>query len=231
MSEKTVPGDSPPVTGDQKPPANGERSLHKHLLNKAKQCSVNEAKYIEKLGNAKGKEVFKYLLLLNCIECESYVTEVQLQAQKIFNWSVGIAAAGFSLVMASAIAAIASQMVSQQGLEIAYITGVSGIITTFISSIFLTLYYRSLRRMDEFHTQLREAQKIIMGLFLSGLMQKGQRSTEAMQKMIDLLMLSMEIPVKDNSNGTAKTKEQSLLIEVQKGMSKAMGVTAPQPPE
>jgi len=229
MSEKTVTDNIPPATGDQKPPANGEKSLHKHLLNKVKQCSVNEAKYIEKLGNAKGKEVFKYLLLLNCIECESYVTEVQLQAQKIFNWSVGIAAAGFTLVMASAAVAIASQMVSQQGLEIAYITGISGVITTFISSIFLTLYYRSLKRMDEFHNQLREAQKIILGLFLSGLMQKGQKSSEAMQRMIDQLMSPIETQIKNNGHGKYKTKKLSQFLEDQKDISQAIALAAQQP--
>ena len=229
MSEKPVTDNIPPAKGDQKPPTNGEKSLHKHLLNKAKQCSVNEAKYIEKLGNAKGKDVFKYLLLLNCIECESYVTEVQLQAQKIFNWSVGIAAAGFALVMASAAAAIASQMVSQQGLEIAYITGISGVITTFISSIFLTLYYRSLKRMDEFHNQLREAQKIIMGLFLSGLMQRGEKSSEAMQRMIDQLMSPIEIPVKNNGHGKYKTKKPSQFLEDQKDISKAIALAEQQP--
>jgi hypothetical protein len=229
MSEETVADNIPPATGDQKTPAKGEKSLHKHLLNKVKQCSVNEAKYIEKLGNAKGKEVFKYLLLLNCIECESYVTEVQLQAQKIFNWSVGIAAAGFALVMASAAAAIASQMVSQKGLEIAYITGISGVLTTFISSIFLTLYYRSLKRMDEFHNQLREAQKIILSLFLSGLMQKGQKSSEAMQRMIDQLMSPIETQIKNNGHGNYKTKELSQFLEDQKDISQAIALAAQQP--
>ena len=202
-------------TGDAPRPALGKRSLHKHLLNKAEQCSDYEKKYIEKLGNAKGKDVFKYLLLLNCVECESYVTEVQLQAQKIFQWSVGISAAGFFMIMASAATAIASQMVNQRGLEIAYITGVSGVITTFISTVFFTLYYRCLRRMDEFHTQLREVQKIVMSLFLSGLLQKGPQGSEVMQRMIDQLMPSMDIRFKSNGNGKTRMKDQTLVLENQ----------------
>ena len=213
MSDTRPPDKEPPRIEDSPIPAKGRKSLNKHLLNKVEQCSDYEKKYIEKLGNAKGKEVFKYLLLINCIECEAYVAEVQLQAQKIFNWSVGIAVVGFSLVLASAAVAIALQMVNHRGLEIAYITGISGVITTFISSIFLTLYYRSLRRMDEFHAQLRDVQKIIMSLFLSGLMQKGPRSSEAMQNMIDQLMSSMDIHIKHSGNGKKETREKSPLLE------------------
>ena len=68
--------------------------------------------------------------------------------------------------------------------------------------------------MDEFHNQLREAQKIILGLFLSGMMQRGPKSSEAMQRMIDQLMSPIEIQIKNNGHGKYKTKEPSLLSEL-----------------
>jgi hypothetical protein len=43
------------------------RSIKAHLLNKAQKCADNREIYTEKLGTARGNEVFKYLLLLNCI--------------------------------------------------------------------------------------------------------------------------------------------------------------------
>ena len=84
--------------------------------------------------------------------------------------------------------------------------------------------------MDEFHNQLREAQKIILGLYLSGLMQKGQKSSEAIQRMIDQLMSPIEIQIKNNGHGKYKTKDPSQFLEDQKDISQAIGLAA-QPPE
>ena len=187
------------------PVASEKKSTRDHLLNTAKQCLDDRKKYIEKLGNAEGKEVFKYLLLLNYIECESYVNEIQLQAHTIFGWSTGIAVVAFFLVAVSVFAALTSQLfMNGQGLQVIYVSGISGVITSFISGIFFYLYNRSLKRLEEFHTQLRNVQKIAISLFLSGLMQNSSQSDKEMKGMIDQLMSTMNADA-TNRNGNIKT--------------------------
>ncbi len=104
-------------------------SIQAHLLSKAQKCVEEREEYVARLGDAEGNDVFKYLLLLNCIDCQGYVAEIQLQAHNSFRWSTRIAVAGFSLVTVSVIVAISSQMLDGKSLEIAYISGISGLIT------------------------------------------------------------------------------------------------------
>lgn len=169
-------------------------STRAHLMRKAQQCLDERDKYIAKLGDAQGNDVFKYLLLLNCIDCEGYVTEIQLQAHNSFRCSAGIACAGFCLLTLCALAAGASKVpqLHLESIELAWVSAVSGVITTFISSIFFYLYSRALKRLDEFHTQLREIQRIVASLFLSGLIQQSDQSDQERKEIIGLLLSDLD---------------------------------------
>lgn len=84
-------------------------SFKGHLLRKAQQCQNERDKYVHEMGKAQGNDVFKYLLLLNCIDCQGYVIEIQLQAHNSFRWSTGIACFGFGLVTLIALLAVAAK--------------------------------------------------------------------------------------------------------------------------
>jgi uncharacterized membrane protein len=182
------------------------------LLRKAHECADARNKYTIMLGDAQGNDVFKYLLLLNWIDCQGYITEIQLQAHNSFRWSIRIACAGFFLLTVFAIAAGASKVsqLHMEGIELAWVSGISGVIATFISSIFFYLYARSLRRLDEFHTHLREIQRIVSSLFLSGLIQSSDEGDEERKQIISLLLSGLDRPCRHETNLRRKEGTASL---------------------
>jgi uncharacterized membrane protein len=190
MNSSSTSNDPSSNNAERMTPRADRTSTKEHLMRKAQQCELQRDKYITKLGDAQGNDVFKYLLLLNCIDCQGYVTEIQLQAHNSFRWSTFIACAGFFLLTVFAIAAGASKVpqLHMQDIELAWITGISGVITTFISTIFFYLYSRALKRLDEFHTQLREIQRIVSSLFLSGLIQQSDQGDQERKEIIGLLL-------------------------------------------
>jgi hypothetical protein len=171
-----------PKTGRQQPVgdtssqgANSRKSrtsVREHLLHKARQCDDLRKHYMDHLGNAQGNEVFKYMLVLNCIDCQSCVAETLLQAHQSFRWSTRAAVSGFLLVVATITAMVALPMLARDvKIEMTTISSISALMTTFISGVFFYLYRVSLGRMDQFHTQLRETQKIVVSLLSGGVSQ------------------------------------------------------------
>jgi hypothetical protein len=69
------------------------------ILQKTLDDAQKEKKtYTDKLENAKGDEIFKYVLLMNSAALEEYVAQTRLQAQQSFVSSIGVAVAGFILL-------------------------------------------------------------------------------------------------------------------------------------
>jgi hypothetical protein len=62
--------------------ANSGHSVRKHLYRKVKHCDDARTRFTKRLGDAQGNDIFKYMLILNCIDCQSYVAELR-EAQKI----------------------------------------------------------------------------------------------------------------------------------------------------
>lgn len=175
------------ITADHK---KSHSSLHAHLLHKAQQCEDAREHMIARAADASGNEVFKYMLLLNCLECQSYVTEIQLQAHQSFRWSTYAGIAGFLLVSISIVAAFTAHMLDKKVVEVTLLSALAGVITTSISSIFFYLYNRTLKRMDNFHTQLRDTQKLIVSLFLSGLDEQDDHQHQRTNEIIHFLLLT-----------------------------------------
>jgi hypothetical protein len=174
-------------------PVSPESGVREHLLQKARQCEHDWRTGICRLADAEGNEVFKSVLLLNCIECHGYVTQTELQALQSFRWSIRAAVAGFVLVIATFLSLIILPMFLEnfKG-EITTISLVATVLTTFISSIFFYLYRESLKRMESFHNQLREVQKVVFGLFLKGISESSAQSDEERREILRFLMPSDE---------------------------------------
>jgi hypothetical protein len=121
------------------------------------------------------------------------VTQTELQALQSFRWSIRAAVAGFALVIAAFLSLIVLPMFLEnfKG-EITTISLVASVLTTFISSIFFYLYRESLKRMESFHNQLREVQKVVFGLFLKGISEGSAQSDEERREILRFLMPSDE---------------------------------------
>jgi len=163
-----------------------KHSIRDFVLGSAKMIVDDRQYYTKQMSEAQGRDVIKYLLTLNTIECQGYVSEIQLQAHRSFTHSFYAGIVGLVLVIVSIVVALWSRFYNYN-MDIAYITGVSGIITQFISVIFLSIYYKSLNRMDKFHDSLRDVQKEIISIFVAGLVDEPNMRRELDAKEIEHL--------------------------------------------
>jgi hypothetical protein len=167
-----------------------ENGKGERLSIKARECDAAWRANIPRLANSQGNDVFKYVLLLTCIECHSYVTETQIQASRSFRASSGAAVAGFCLVTTTILAMLFMPvLVEDFKVEITTISLLSGVMTTFISTIFFKIFRESQERMERFHNDLRETLMISCGLFLKGIAVDDQCDDERME-IIRFLMRS-----------------------------------------
>lgn len=169
---------------------------------KARECDAAWRTNIGRLADAQGNDVFKCVLLLTCIECHSYVTETQIQAGRSFRASSRAAVAGFCLVASTIVAMLFLPMLGDFKVEITTISVLSGVMTTFISTIFFKIHRESQERMERFHDDLREVQRIACGLFLKGIAVEPDQCDEERQEILRLLMHS------DHGKRTASEKRQ-----------------------
>ena len=137
--------------------------------------SFNESKeekrnYVSKLEAAEGDMVYKYVLLINIAALEGYVAQTRLQAQQSFNLSRFIALAGFVIIAV----AIALSIILTAGsdsivnLNAAYLAGIAGVLTEFISGVFFYLYSKTLNQINLFHDKLVDMQKTSLEYLHSG---------------------------------------------------------------
>jgi TRADD-N domain-containing protein len=177
-------------------------AVTEHLLVQARHCDDAWKKNIDRLAAADGNDVFKYVLAVSCIECHGYVTETQLQALQSFRWSIRAAIAGLSIVAVSLLAIMFLPPMLGENFkgEIKTVSLISGVMTTFISSVFFYLYRESLKRMEKFHDQLREVQKVVFGLFLRGISGETGNSDEERREILRFLMRYDD----DKDSGPAK---------------------------
>lgn len=180
-----------------------ERGESERLQIQAQKCDAEWRANIGRLADSQGNDVFKYVLLLTCVECHSYVTETKIQAGRSFRATSRAAVAGFGLVVITIVAMLFLPMLDRNfRVEITTISLLSGIMTTFISTIFFKIYLESQKRMERFHNDLREAQKIACGLFLKGIAVEAGQCDEERMEILRSLMHS------DHSNGRTSGKYQ-----------------------
>jgi len=114
--------------------------------------------YAQKLEEAQGDDVFKYLLLMNASALEQYVTQTRLQAEQSFHLSRVVAIVGFVLLAISIGLGVYTNLSGGNTRDAAYLSGIAGVLTEFISGVFFYLYNKTLQQLNLFHNRMLSAQ-------------------------------------------------------------------------
>src|SRR5258706_16316441 len=102
---------------------------------------------------------------------DAYITDTRIQARLSFRRCLFVALCGALLLFVAIGLGISSQVVPHMPpLQIAYLTGVAGIITQLISGVFFYFYNMTLRQINLFHSGLESSRKVCISLFLQSLM-------------------------------------------------------------
>ncbi len=136
-----------------------ESHVTESLKSSAQRSYDDKRTYEEKLEKATGIDVFKYVLLINVSALEGYVAQSRLQAQQSFNLSRFISIAGFIIVAIAIGLSIYLTITGNQNLNAAYLAGIAGVLTEFISGVFFFLYSKTLTQINLFHDKLVDMQK------------------------------------------------------------------------
>jgi len=131
----------------------------KTFAESAQKADTSKSTYQQKLETSEGIDIYKYVLLINIAALEGYVAQARLQAQQSFNLSKVIAITGFIIVGIAIILSVALTMLGNQNLNAAYLAGISGVLTEFISGVFFLLYSKTLGQINVFHDKLVDMQK------------------------------------------------------------------------
>lgn len=134
--------------------------------------------YIEKLERASGTDVYKYVLLINVAALEGYVAQARLQAQHSFNLSRIIAITGFVIIAVAIIISVILTATGHDNLNAAYLSGIAGILTEFISGVFFYLYSKTLTQINLFHDKLVDMQKTALNHITNAKIGEGVLSPE-----------------------------------------------------
>ena len=129
------------------------------LTSSAKRSYDDKRTYEEKLEKATGVDVYKYVLLINVSALEGYVAQARLQAQQSFNLSKFISIAGFIIVAVAIGLSVYLTIIGNQNLNAAYLAGIAGVLTEFISGVFFFLYSKTLSQINLFHDKIVDMQK------------------------------------------------------------------------
>lgn len=131
------------------------------------------------LGEASKSDYFEKLVSINVENLSAYYTLVKAHASKSFLAALAVGIAGFLLIVAG----ISMAMQGKQA-SVAELSGLSGIVTEFISAIFFYLYNRTVRQMKEYHDSLLSVQNVLLSLKLID----GDIDTSARVQMIESML-------------------------------------------
>ena len=170
-------------------------AVNKEILTDLKRASEQKQSYIHLLKEASGEDVFKYLLLINVSALEAYVAQTRIQAQQSFNASKWAAGVGFALIIFGiALGIYASYMFDPAPgkentiLPAAYLSGIAGILSEFISGIFLYIYNRTLEQLNLFHEKLISSQQTSMAFLANNLIPAGDKRNDCTAELSKVLM-------------------------------------------
>jgi hypothetical protein len=127
------------------------------LVEKAEVASEQQNNYQGKLEDARPDKVFRYVFLINNAAVEKYVNQSRAQAEVSFALCRIPAIAGFLLLVVSIAIGIVVEL-KGRSLSIAYIAGVAGVITQFISGVFFWMYNRTLQQINVFYQGIMSQQ-------------------------------------------------------------------------
>lgn len=142
---------------------------------------ATEAKqnYADKLEQASGDDVFKYVLLINVASLEGYVAQTRIQAAQSFRLSSAVALVGFLLIAIGVGFGFYLSAMGSRTLDMAYLASGAGIVTEFISGVFFYLYSRTLQQINRFHDRLISMQQTSMSFLASSLVTDAGKRDDA----------------------------------------------------
>lgn len=73
-------------------------------------------------------------------------------------------------------------------MNIAYLSGISGIITEFISGVFFYLYNRTVKQLKTYHNDLIDLQNTLLSFKLVEQVKEGPEKVQLMSNLIDYLI-------------------------------------------
>jgi hypothetical protein len=150
------------------------------LLTKKVEVSTEEKKtYSDKLENATGDDIFKYILLINISALDGYVAQTRIQAQQSFQLSKIVAIIGFIILSIAIGLSIFLTMSGNANLNAAYLSSVAGIVTEFIAGVFFYLYNKTLQQINLFHDKLVMMQQTSMSYIATGLVSDQAKKDQA----------------------------------------------------
>ena len=144
-------------------------------------CAEARCKYTELLGAATGEDVIRYLVVLNCIECQGYVAETKIQAHRSFGYLIVSGGLGF-LLMTGGVVAMMLNLLDSAALPVG-----AGVIMQLVSGIFVLLHRTAGERMERFHDSLRSVQETVLALYIRGLLGDETRD-EKSREIISVLI-------------------------------------------
>jgi Cyanobacterial TRADD-N associated 2-Transmembrane domain len=146
---------------------NAISALTKNVDERIEVAQDEKASYQQKLENADEKKVYRYVYLINNASIELYVQQSRQQASASFLLSRRVALAGFALLIVSIVIGIISQFGSHP-MAAAYLAGIGGILTEFISGVFFYLYNRTLQQVTSFYDRMAEQQQQVLAALAVG---------------------------------------------------------------
>ena len=134
--------------------------------------------YTERLENARGDAIYKYLLLINTSALDAYVAQARLQADQSFRLSRRLAIAGFALLSLAIVLSITITALGQAEPDAAYLAAIAGALTQFVSGVMFYIYNRTLQQINKFHDKLVSSQQIAMAFLASSQLPADQAHSQ-----------------------------------------------------
>ena len=153
-----------------------------------KEAKEQKKKYIEKVEEAEGFNIFKYLLLMDSKAIDEYIAQTRLQAEQSFRLSKNVAIVGFVLISSGIVLGIASSIIGLTGLDVAYLTAITGILTEFISGVFFYLFNRTLQQLNLFHDKMLMSKRVIMAFLSNSFIDDANKREETQAELAKVLM-------------------------------------------
>jgi len=163
-------------------------AVTKDFLEELNQASEQKKSYTNELEKASGEDVFKYLLLINVSALEAYIAQTRIQAQQSFNAGKRAAGVGFALIIVGIGLGIYSAYQGDKIIPAAYLVGIAGILSQFISGIFLYIYNRTLEQLNLFHEKLISSQQTSMAFLANSLIPEGEKRDDCRVELSKVLM-------------------------------------------
>lgn len=148
----------------------------------------NENKINLLLGFSESEEPVDYinkLIELNVTRLEDYYDEVKRHSFLSFSFSITVGVVGFLLILTGIMLGYFGQ---GEKMNIAYLSGLAGVITEFISGVFFYLYNRTVKQLKTYHNDLIDLQNTLLSFKLVEQVKDEQKKVQLMGNLIDYLI-------------------------------------------